>query len=91
MLTICQYKGHPCQYKGHPQICFEDMDCPACEIIAEKDKEIKDLEENFDDVIRKKEELEERIDDLVNSKERLEVLVDSLKEEIEELKQKPTD
>lgn len=69
-----------CQYKGHLPVCYEEMDCPACEVIAQRDKEIKDLEENVDDVIRQKEELLQTISDLEHQIDGLENDLDDMKE-----------
>lgn len=72
-----------CQYKEHLPVCYEEMDCPACETIAKRDKEIKDLEENVDDVIRQKEKLLERISEL-------EYQIDGLENDIDDMKEKNT-
>ena len=31
--------------EGHEEVCFEGRNCPACEIIKDKDKEIAKLEQ----------------------------------------------
>ena len=45
---------------GHEEVCFENRQCPCCDVISEKDKEITDLN-------RKIEVLEADLEDLQNS------------------------
>jgi predicted nucleic acid-binding Zn-ribbon protein len=71
-----------CQYKEHLPVCYEEMDCPACETIAKRDQEIKDLEDNVDDLIRQKENLLETIDDLEHQVDGLENDIDDMKEQL---------
>lgn len=40
---------------GHEEICYESRQCPVCEIIADKNREIEDKQSTID---RLKEELE---------------------------------
>lgn len=35
---------------GHDEVCYETRNCPACDIEVEKDKVIKDLENQVTDL-----------------------------------------
>jgi hypothetical protein len=41
-MTLCE--------DGHPEVCFDGRNCPVCEIIKEKDKEIDALNERIQDL-----------------------------------------
>jgi len=61
---------------GHEEICYEDLNCPMCDLIVEKDEEIKNLNSDIDDYNSELEEKENEIE--------------SLKEDILELKKEST-
>ena len=35
-----------CEY-SHPEICHAELNCPICEVIADKDKEIEELKDSL--------------------------------------------
>ena len=41
-MTLCS--------EGHDEVCYESRNCPACEVIKEKDKEIEILKDEIDDL-----------------------------------------
>lgn len=38
-MSICEY--------SHPEVCFEGRQCPICEVLADKEKQIEGLQDSL--------------------------------------------
>ncbi len=67
---------------NHEEIAYEGRQCPACDIRADKDIEIKDLEKDNKNLEKTNEKLEEELEELKTELERLKQRMDFVAEKI---------